>query len=153
MQSTPLGSNGMMENPGRQPSQSRIIGDLKGGEEELFLKMGDCFSLMSVEGDGYLYSEGFIDRGCKLQTVRKRRTVPPNFTGMCEWLIIYFIYLFAFSIRFAFHTFFKASHLTKQTKWLLKTILPLSYFLSSFTSFLSFALMSFMFFFSYFLFI
>lgn len=72
-----------------QQQKRRVGASVDGGEDEAILHMGDTISLlysetpaegdMYSEGSGYLYSEGFIDTGCKLMLLGRRHRIPASF--------------------------------------------------------------------------
>lgn len=66
-----------------QALSNNPIDPLHMDESEMFLKMGDCISLFSVEQGGFVSGNGFDDTGCQLQRPfhSKKPLASPNFVN------------------------------------------------------------------------
>ncbi|KAL6077190.1 Inositol 1,4,5-trisphosphate receptor type 1, variant 2 [Balamuthia mandrillaris] len=69
---------GMMMNSSYSHSMVETLHQLH--PEETFLKMGDCVSLYSLEGGGYISSEGFTDSDCKITPLKDKQLLPDHFS-------------------------------------------------------------------------
>jgi hypothetical protein len=69
--------------------KSKVSSSSADEEDESFLAMGDHISLFSMDGCGYLSSEGFIDNNCFLQCQPvSDAPLPSNFTTESVFCIV-----------------------------------------------------------------
>src|SRR3989338_8109057 len=68
-----------------------VDGPLLMASEQVPLVMGALVSLFSVEGDGYMLSEGFVNSNCLISTHEREKStgsrIPPNFED-CVFRIV-----------------------------------------------------------------